>query len=248
MPFIWLYYLLCGRQKRYVHLVHNNEDIDCCRVIRPQSRSTDPILKSGKVESNEGMSWYLHSYAACLNKFGIIHFDFTKDMTLPQAIQRYVEEPQRDWGTLLSEIRKNRYLTLLIEYLNRMKPKFYFRILPTGSIREGFGYPLPSTSILASDYDLMLVPDGIFVYDEYTEREDSFPASFTAVDDPNQNPDRPEGYLWLRYDQYMDIWKDLCFQRLEKEGGENGFCGFEYYSNLLKTSYGETNIETPLLE
>jgi len=219
IPFIWLFYVLCGRKKRYAHLEDKSNDRDCCRVIRPQTRSSDVILKSGKVDSNEGMAWYLHSYAACLNKFGLVKFNFTKDMTLREAIQRYVEEPRKDWETLLGEIQKNKYLSLLIEYLNRTKPKFYFRILPTGSIREGFGHPVPSTSILASDYDLMLVPDGIFVYDECTEREDGFPASFTAIDDPNQNPDRPEGYLWLRYEQDMDVWEDLCFQRMEITGG-----------------------------
>jgi len=217
MPFLWLYYLLCGRKKRFRDL---EEDNDCCRVVRPQTRSTDPILKKIKVESKEGMSWYLHSYAACLNNLGIIQFNFTEHMKLSTAIGRYIEQPRRDWATLLNDIQKNEYLTLLIEYLNSMKPKFFFRVLPTGSVRESFGHPEPSTSILASDYDLMLVPDGIFVYDEYTKREDGFPASFTAIDDPNQNPERPDGYLWLRYEQDMDVWRDLCFQRLEIDGGE----------------------------
>ena len=119
-------------------------------------------------------------------------------MTVIEAIKRYVEGPQKDWNDLVGDIKENVYLNFLIEYLNRREPKFYFRILPSGSIREGFGYPVNSTSVLASDYDLMLVPDGVFVYDEFTQREDGFPASFTAIDDPTQNPERPKGFLWLK--------------------------------------------------
>ena len=40
-------------------------------------------------------------------------------------------------------------------------PDFFFTYLPTGSLREGFGKMLPSTSILATDHDIMLVPDGV---------------------------------------------------------------------------------------
>ena len=65
----------------------------------------------------------------------------------------------------------------------------------------------------------MLVPDGIYVYDNYTEREGRFPASFTAVDETEQNPDRPKGFLWLQLDNKIDVWKKLCYERLTKDGG-----------------------------
>ena len=80
---------------------------------------------------------------------------------------------------------------------------------------------MPSTSVLASDYDLMLVPDGIFVYDQYTEREGQFPSSFTAVDDPEQNPERPKGFLWLKLEEEntIKVWKELCYERMDKKGG-----------------------------
>ena len=137
-----------------------------------------------------------------------------------EAIQRYVEGPRIEWKDLLSSIETNKYLSFLIEYLNRREPKFYFRILPSGSIREGFGYQLPSTSVLASDYDLMLVPDGIYVYDKDTEREGRFPATFTAIDENEQNPGRPKGFLWLQLENTTtDVWKNLSYERLTNNGG-----------------------------
>ena len=76
----------------------------------------------------------------------------------------------------------------------------------------------------------MLVPDGIFVYDEHTVREGRFPASFTAVDDPNQNPERPKGFLWLKLDNTIDVWKKLCYERITQNGGRiKRSCGLLYY-------------------
>ena len=161
-------------------------------------------------------------------------------MTLTQAIDRYVEgsriqpdmnpdmnpciDPSSkrnvEWGMMFEEIKNNVFLYTIIEHLNRREPKYYFRILPSGSVREGFGHAEPSTSILATDYDLMLVPDGVFVSDEFTSRDDGFPISFTAIDDPNQNPERPKGYLWLRQEQNISVWDDLCYQRVTNDGGE----------------------------
>jgi len=154
-------------------------------------------------------------------------------MSIAQAIDRYAEgsyleelDPEnyeathkKEWEKLLAGIKDNVFLYTIIEHLNRREPKYYFRILPSGSVREGFGHPEPSTSILATDYDLMLVPDGVFVYDKYTEREDGFPASFTAIDDPNQNPERPKGFLWLQLEQDLSVWHNLCYERITANGG-----------------------------
>ena len=193
----------------------------CCNIRRPGARNDITQVFSEENPSDEGFSWYLHSYMACFIQWGCCVLNFTKKLTTLEAINRYVEGPKKTWEDLLNDIERNKYLTVIIEYLSQSKPKFYFRILPSGSIREGFGYALPSTSVLASDYDLMLVPDGIFVYDEYTEREGRFPASFTAVDDPEQNPERPKGFLWLKLEKEntISVWKEMCYERMTQEGG-----------------------------
>ena len=50
-----------------------------------------------------------------------------------------------------------------METLCKTMPQFFFSFLLTGSLREGLGKPLPSTSALASDFDIMLIPDGVRV-------------------------------------------------------------------------------------
>lgn len=103
---------------------------------------------------------------------------------------------------------------ILVGFLNESLPKFYFKVLPSGSVREGFGKPFPSTSILATDYDLMLVPDGIYVYDD-EKKANRFPAAFVAVNDLEQNPSTPTGFLWLRLkEKKLKEWKSLCYERL----------------------------------
>ena len=65
----------------------------------------------------------------------------------------------------------------------------------------------------------MLVPDGIFVYDGETVRAGKFPPSFIAIDEPDQNPDRKTGYLWLEQVTSIKVWDELCYERLTANGG-----------------------------
>lgn len=60
-------------------------------------------------------------------------------------------------------MRKNRFMISILDGLYKTFPEFFFTYLPTGSLREGFGKLVPSTSILATDYDIMLVPDSVTV-------------------------------------------------------------------------------------
>jgi len=190
MPLVWLYHIIFTRRNRHL----KSKAVDgCCLVRLPLPRAAEPVIKEKKVESEIGMSWYLHSYAACLKKCGLVKFNYTKKMSIAQAIDRYAEgsyleelDPEnyeathkKEWEKLLAGIKDNVFLYTIIEHLNRREPKYYFRILPSGSVREGFGHPEPSTSILATDYDLMLVPDGVFVYDKYTPSKHSNVASTT---------------------------------------------------------------------
>ena len=63
----------------------------------------------------------------------------------------------------MAELSQNRYMFSILEDLYKSYPDFFFTYLPTGSLREGFGKVIPSTSILATDYDIMLVPDAVTV-------------------------------------------------------------------------------------
>jgi len=60
-------------------------------------------------------------------------------------------------------LKSNQFLISILETLYLAHPDFFFTYLPTGSLREGFGKLLPSTSVLASDHDIMLVPDGVII-------------------------------------------------------------------------------------
>ena len=51
----------------------------------------------------------------------------------------------------------------IMEELHTKLPDFFFTFFPSESLREGYAKMLPSTSIVASDYDIMLVPDAISV-------------------------------------------------------------------------------------
>ena len=58
---------------------------------------------------------------------------------------------------------QNKYLISILNALHGVYPEFFFTYLPTGSLREGFGKLIPSRSVLATDYDIMLVPDAVTV-------------------------------------------------------------------------------------
>ena len=220
LPCIWLCHLFTWNSIK--NPPKNSCTDRCCILTRPGSRQNKYEVLRYKVRPDEGFSWYLHSYLTCLLQWGCCVLNFTKNMKLIDSIRRYNERPKVQWENLLKELQENPYLSILIEYLNRSLPKFYFRVLPSGSIRERFGYPFPSTSILASDYDLMFVPDSVYVYDEQTKTEGRFPASFTAIDDPNQNPDRKAGHLWLELENEneTETWKKLSYERMTLEGSK----------------------------
>ena len=169
LPFLWLNYLCNRKQKSLEGRFEENWIDRCCILRRPGSRAKRPNVITEKQEPDEGFSWYLHSYLSCCLQWGCCILNFTKNMSLVDAVRRYGERPQIQWEDLLKKLQRNPSLAVLMEYMNMVLPRFYFRVLPSGSIRERFGYPLPSTSILASDYDLMFVPDGVYVYDETTE-------------------------------------------------------------------------------
>ena len=51
----------------------------------------------------------------------------------------------------------------ILEAIDQQLPGLFFHYFPTGSLAEGLGKCLPISSVLATDYDLMLVPSQITV-------------------------------------------------------------------------------------
>lgn len=185
------------------------EKLKILKYISPTAEGTIHLVKE--------LGAWLRIYCPCT-------FNFTKSVTLSEAIRRYHEYPPESTEELTKNLRENIYIHFILTYINTQLPKFYFKILPSGSLRERFGSKLPSTSILATDYDLMLVPDGIYVYDKETKHERDFPAAFTAIDNPNENPKTPQGFLWLLLQQHsLTEWNLLCYERLMQNGGKMKF-------------------------
>ena len=112
----------------------------------------------------------------------------------------------------MKDTSENPYISKILLYLAISLPEFFFSILPTGSLREGYGKLQPSTSVLATDYDLMLIPDGV------TAGEPSSGASGGPENPPTllvtMNEEIPKGFIWLSLN-YLDLkhWKKISIPR-----------------------------------
>ena len=129
-------------------------------------------------------------------------------------IYRYSEQPVMTKNEVLDSIKDNEYIITILKILNQICPDYFFTILPSGSIREGFGKSLPSTCVLGSDYDLMLVPDAIPV----AERLDSWSVDVIRGENPvfsvHDTPDSHIPFVWLRLENSnLTQWKDVCIPR-----------------------------------
>lgn len=207
----------CNQFTRYQNIYYKYK-----KSNRPNSRRDRLKHISHNLETSyEGCLSVVKSIGAWIRIYCPCSFNFTKKITLHDAIGRYEENLPKEIKLFMETLSENLYINFILSYINQKMPKFYLKILPSGSIRERFGYELPSTSILATDCDLMLVPDGIYVYDKDAKHDSKFPPAFTAIDDPNQNPNTPSGYLWLLLKEHkLKQWKEMCYERLMKNGGK----------------------------
>ena len=69
---------------------------------------------------------------------------------------------------MIQSVTHNRFIIAVLEILSIKLPEYFFTFLPTGSLREGFGKKIPSSSVLATDYDMMLIPDAVGVGQSFT--------------------------------------------------------------------------------
>lgn len=113
---------------------------------------------------------------------------------------------------------------MILNLLHGQNSNFFLKTLLSGSLLEGYGKPLPSTSILVSDYDLMLIPDGVEVIESSQMNmatSGRVAPLLEAISDPNRNPETPNGYLWFKLlDPGLENWRNLCFDRITTNGGQ----------------------------
>ncbi|XP_057306175.1 uncharacterized protein LOC130644544 [Hydractinia symbiolongicarpus] len=108
----------------------------------------------------------------------------------------YIPETKRFFKTLEEEYHFRRVLDIL----NASISEFQFSIMPAGSLREGFGKLQPSTSALASDYDMMLIPEDCFA--QFSQGLKLVPSNNTSDTDTIFEAIRPPGteeaFCWLK--------------------------------------------------
>ena len=192
-------------------------------IWMPRKKSRSPKSSEKLVQPANTLFTVLNCILSCCFHMSPISLTFTKCLSIRDAVLRYSEQKPICANELYEQLKEDRFLDLILNLLNGRNSSFFFKILPSGSLREGYGKPLPSTSILGSDYDLMLIPDGIEVVESSqidTTSSGCVAPLFEAISDPNQNPETPSGYVWLKLrDHALKNWKNLCFDRITPHGG-----------------------------
>ena len=232
---------------------------ETCRL--PRKKSRPPKDDQTTIQPANRLFRTFNRILSFVFHYSPIGCHYSNSLSVTEAITRYEEKEPIEFDDLIKRLKENKFLDLVLHLLNGQNANFFFKVLPSGSLRERYGKLLPSTSILGTDYDLMLIPDGIEVaeslqlnnqekriniptaakdatiiemasdskYDPGRQKEilecrrktrgDIAPL-FEAVSDPNQNPETPTGYLWLKLlNTSMASWNSLCFDRLTAVGG-----------------------------
>lgn len=132
-------------------------------VVMPRKKSRPPKYEQMELYPANRLFQIFNCVLSCIFHKSPISCNFTTSLSVNEAICRYAEQPPIKLRDLIDMLKENKFLDLVLNLLNGQNANFFFKILPSGSLREGYGRPLPSTSILGTDYDLMLIPDGIEV-------------------------------------------------------------------------------------
>ena len=208
-PFSWPFYL--------IYLLLKNI------LCMPRKKSRSPKSSEKQVEPGNIFFRVFNCLLSFCFHMSPISFSFTKYLSVKEVILRYNEQKIITANELHEKLKEDQFLDLILNLLNGQNSSFFFKILLSGSLREGFGKPLPSTSILGTDYDLMLIPDGVEVAESSqinAATSGHVAPLFEAISDPNQNPETPSGYVWLKLlDPALKNWKKLCYDRITSNGG-----------------------------
>jgi len=181
--------------------------------------------------SFDGRSWLIE-YLNKIYLYCCCRFECVTPLSLYELISRYEEDPPPSINMMIKTITTNKLMIAIMETLNIKMPDMFFSFLPTGSLREGFGKVLPSTSILASDFDIMLIPDAIEIGLENTPDK-----AFSIVRSPQQFN---AGYLWLKLnDTFLTQWDQFCLRRFHIDGGYSFLSSRkikEHLTQVIRTS------------
>ena len=159
--------------------------------------------------------------------------DCVSNLDLEQAISRHSEHDiPLDKEDFIKEFIRNPGLVTILNQINREKPDYFFSVLPTGSLREGFGRRVPSTSPLASDYDLMIIPDSVLAGEMHTEYAGGETPVFIVTETEEIKP----GYMWLRLNNpFLKQWEKLCIRRQTHGEGCSYLSTFKMQQMLRRT-------------
>lgn len=158
---------------------------------------------------NRFMKYLKACYFSCCCRF-----DCISNMSLYDAILRYEEDSTLKPKQLIDTIVHNKLMIAIMEELSIQLPDFFFTFFPSGSLRERYGKMLPSTSMLATDYDIMLIPDAISVAKSGNEsRKEAFIAE-------KSQQEHEKGFLWLNLNEtFLTQWEKFCLRRFLNEKG-----------------------------
>ena len=153
-----------------------------------------------------------------------------------EAIMRYIEEPPLDTNEFIGHVLSNEYIKSILNSFALELPEYFLSILPAGSLREGFGRILPSTSVLASDFDIMLIPDAALVGHSAKTYVGQERPLFATV----ESEEIEDGFLWLRLEnEYMLQWKDLCIRR-QTEGEGYSYLSSHKVHDLIEKTFSKS--------
>ena len=159
--------------------------------------------------------------------------DCASKLNSNEAIMRYTEEPPLHTDDFVHHVLDDEYMKSILNTFALELPEYFLSILPTGSLREGFGKILPSTSILASDFDIMLIPDAALAGDATKTYKGNERPLFATV----ESKEIEEGFLWLRLEnEYMMQWKDLCIRR-QTEGQGCSYLSSHRVHDMIRNTF-----------
>ena len=171
----------------------------------------------------------------------IVHFcyewccfrlDCARNLNASEAIMRYTEEPPLDSELFIHHLLDDEYIKSILNSFALELPEYFLSILPSGSLREGFGKILPSTSVLASDFDIMLIPDAALAGEAGKTYRGNEKPLFATV----ESKEIEEGFLWLRLEnEYMDQWEKLCIRRQTEGRGCSYLSSHKVHDMIRKT-------------
>jgi hypothetical protein len=215
--------LLCVARCCFAHLFWHPIWKSC--FIKPLKRTVPRVLRTEKPSTETVCFEDFQTLMGCCYLYSPVICDVDEQsISFYDAIHRYNERGNAPptYKQLFKAIYEDEFISLMLQEINATNPNLYLKVLPTGSLRERAGKSLPSTSILASDYDLMLVPDAIEAGMPGIQPERT---AFEIIEIENE-----PGHVLLKLkNTELTTWKELCYERLEPDQSGNK----SFFSKIL---------------